>query len=96
MLRAEGCRAGGYRLLASDGTLSLFCCLHLYADWRLISTYEPGTVILVALGRHDDGSFYRGLASQLGIGAVGQRRPNKPPCCGQSGWPNIEASAAAV
>jgi len=94
MLRAEGCRAGGYRLLAADGTLSPFCCVHLYADWRLITTYEPARVMLIALGQHDGTGFYQAAASDLGIGPVGQRRPNKPPCCGPSGRPNVEASAA--
>jgi hypothetical protein len=88
-LRAQGCAAAGYRLLATDGGFAPYCCLHLWGSWRLITTFEARRVILVALGRHDGGQFYRRLAEELGTRAVGQRRAQKPACCGPEGWPTL-------
>lgn len=45
--------------------------------------------IVVALGRHDDRTFYVDLAKTLEIGEVGQQRGEKPACCGENGWPSI-------
>lgn len=85
----QGCRAAGYRLLATDGDFSDLCCLHLYRDWRLITTFDNSTVFIIALGRHNDANFYRALSEELELRPVGQRRANKPRCCSANGWPTI-------
>lgn len=89
-LRKQGCKVAGYRLLAPDGDgYSEHCCKRLVEDWRVITTFEPGVAIVIALGRHDDRAFYADLAKTLEIGTVGQRREEKPACCGEDGWPSI-------
>lgn len=89
-LRKQGCKVAGYRLLgAEEGGYSEHCCKRLVEDWRAITTFEPGVAIVVALGRHDDRAFYAELAKTLEIGAVGQRREEKPACCGEGGWPSV-------
>lgn len=62
-LRKQGCKVAGYRLLAGDGGHSEYCCKRLVEDWRVITTFEPGVAIVVALGRHDDRAFYAELAT---------------------------------
>ena len=80
----------GYRLLgAEDGGYSEYCCKRLVDDWRVITTFEPGIAIVVAVGRHDGRAFYAELSKTLEIGEVGRRREEKPPCCGKGGWPNV-------
>lgn len=82
-LRAQGCKAGGYRLLGPElGTFSSYCCRHLDGRWRVIATFDRDEVLIVAVGEHDGEVFYRQLASDLGVGSVGARREQKPPCCG--------------
>ena len=88
-LRQQGCKVAGYRLLAEDGGYSEFCCKRLIEDWRVIVTFEPGVAIVVAVGRHDDRAFYADLAKTIEIGSIGQRREEKPDCCGEDGWPSI-------
>jgi hypothetical protein len=89
-LRKQGCKVAGYRLLApEDGDYSEYCCKRLVDDWRVITTFEPGVVIVVAVGRHDERGFYAGLAKTLQISAVGQGRGDKPECCGGDGWPSV-------
>lgn len=89
-LRKQGCRVAGYRLLgAGKGGYSEYCCKRLVGDWRVIATFEPGIVIVVAVGRHDDRAFYVDLAKTYEIGPIGQRREEKPACCGEDGWPNV-------
>ncbi len=89
-LRKQGCRVAGYRLLgAEDGGYSEFCCKRLVDDWRAITTFEPGVAIVVAVGRHDSRAFYVELSKTLAIGAAGQGRKEKPPCCGEDGWPSV-------
>lgn len=88
-LRKQGCRVAGYRLLAADGGHSEYCCKRLVADWRVITTFEPSLAIVVALGRHDERSFYDDLAKTLAISASGQRRHEKPACCGEGGWLSV-------
>jgi len=88
-LKQRGCRAAGYRLLGASGDFSDLCCLHLYGEWRLITSFERSMVFVVALGRHDDASFYRALADQLAINPAGQRREQKPRCCSDDGWPTL-------
>jgi hypothetical protein len=89
-LRRQGCKAAGYRLLAPDsGDHSEYCCKRLVDDWRVITTFEPGIAIVVAVGRHHDRAFYVDLAKTLEIGAIGQRREEKPACCGEEGWPSV-------
>jgi hypothetical protein len=88
-LRKQGCKVAGYRLLAEDGGYSEFCCRRLIEDWRAITTFEPGIAIVVAVGRHDDHAFYADLAKTIEIGPIGQRRGEKPDCCGEDGWPSI-------
>jgi hypothetical protein len=89
-LRKQGCKVGGYRLLGAEkGGYSEYCCKRLVEDWRAITTFEPGVAIVVALGRHDDRTFYVDLAKTLEIGEVGQRREEKPGCCGEDGWPSV-------
>lgn len=91
-LRKQGCMVAGYRLLAEDGGLSEYCCKRLVEDWRTITTFEPGVVLLVALGRHDDRAFYADLAKTLEIGTSGRRRQEKPDCCGE-GTPHASSLA---
>jgi len=94
-LRKQGCRVAGYRLLGAEaGGYSEYCCKRLVDDWRAITTFEPGVAIVVAVGRHDSRAFYAELSKTLGIGAVGPRREEKPPCCGKSGWPSVGSVAA--
>jgi len=89
-LRKQGCRVAGYRLLAAeDGGYSEYCCKRLVDNWRVITTFEPGIAIVVAVGRHDSHGFYAELSTTLAIGAVGRRREEKPPCCGKGGWPSV-------
>jgi hypothetical protein len=89
-LGKQGCRIAGYRLLgAEDGGYSEYCCKRLVDDWRVITTFEPGIAIVVAVGRHDSRAFYAELSKTLEIGAVGRRREEKPPCCGKGGWPSV-------
>jgi hypothetical protein len=88
-MRKQGCKVAGYRLLAEDGAYSEYCCKRLVEDWRVISTFEPGIAIIVALGRHDDSAFYADLAKTYEIGPIGQRREEKPACCGENGWPGV-------
>jgi hypothetical protein len=45
----------------------------------VITTFEPGIAIVVAVGRHDSRAFYVELSKTLAIGAVGRRREEKPP-----------------
>jgi hypothetical protein len=91
-LRKQGCGVAGYRLLgAEDGGYSEFCCKRLVDDWRVITTFEPGIAIVVAVGRHDSRAFYAELSKALEISAVGRRREDKPPCCGKGGWPSVES-----
>ncbi len=89
-LRKQGCAVAGYRLLgADDGGYSEFCCKRLVDDWRVITTFEPGVAIVVAVGRHDSRAFYAELSQTLAIGAAGQERKEKPACCGKGGWPSV-------
>ncbi len=89
-LRKQGCGVAGYRLLgAEDGGYSEFCCKRLVEDWRVITTFEPGVAIVVAVGRHDSRAFYTELSQALAIGAAGQGRKEKPACCGKGGWPSV-------
>jgi hypothetical protein len=88
-LKAQGCRAAGYRLLDGDGTWSPYCCKHLYGRWRIISTFEPGIVWIIAVGEHDGPELYKRLSDELGISSVGRGREQKPSCCGDDGWPTI-------
>jgi len=92
-LKAQGCRAAGYRLLASDGSWSPYCCKHLSNSWRVITTFEPGIVWVIAVGEHDGPGFYGQLTDSLGISNTGRRREQKPRCCGQDGWPSIETES---
>lgn len=91
-LKAQGCRAGGYRLLGRDGSWSSYCCKHLHGQWRVISTFEPGIVWVIAVGEHDGPQFYRLLSNDLGILGVGRGREQKPACCDDDGWPTIGSS----
>jgi hypothetical protein len=88
-LKSRGCRVAGYRLLDDDGGWSQFCCKHLYGSWRVISTFGPTAVTVVAVGQHDGTAFYEHLSSELGISGVGRRREQKPGCCGAAGWPTL-------
>jgi hypothetical protein len=88
-LRKQGCKVAGYRLLAEKRAgYSDYCRKALVENWRVITTFEPGVAIVVALGRHDEQGFYADLATTLKIGAVGQGREEKPACCGEDGWPS--------
>lgn len=81
----------GYRLLAEDGGHSEYCCKRLVEDWRVITTFETSVVIVVALGRHDDRTFYAELATTLEISAAGRRRQESltaaEPTAGQASVP---------
>lgn len=92
-LRRQGCKVAGYRLLGpEDGRYSEYCCKRLVGDWRVLTTFEAGTAFVVAVGRHDDRAFYVDLTKTLEINATGQRREEKPDCCGVRGWPTIGSS----
>jgi hypothetical protein len=89
-LGKQGCKVAGYRLLATEGGgYSEYCCKRLVGDWRVITTFEPGVAIVVAVGQHDERGFYAELAKTLAIGAIGQGREEKPDCCGEGGWPTV-------
>jgi hypothetical protein len=74
---------------AEDGGYSEYCCKRLVDDWRIITTFEPGIAIVVAVGRHESRAFYAEFSKTLAIGAVGRRREEKPPCCGKGGCPSV-------
>jgi hypothetical protein len=96
-LRKQGCGVAGYRLLGGeDGGYSEFCCKRLVDDWRVITTFEPGIAIVVAVGRHDSRAFYVELSKTLAIGAAGQGRKEKPACCGEDGWPSVGLAPAVA
>jgi hypothetical protein len=61
----------------------------LVDDWRVITTFEPGVAIVVAVGRHDSRAFYAELSKTLEIDAAGRGRKEKPACCGEDGWPSV-------
>lgn len=67
-------QGGRLRLIDRDGGRSEFCCRHLDRDWRLITTFEPGVAVVVAIGRHDGPGFYTSLADDLDIRPAGQGR----------------------
>lgn len=84
-LRKQGCGVAGYRLLgAQDGGYSEFCCKRLVDDWRVITTFEPGVAIVVAVGRHDSRAFYAELSQTLAIGAAGQGARRSRPAAGKT------------
>lgn len=93
-LKAQGCHVAGYRLIADDGESSVYCCKHLVREWRVVTTFDKKVVYVVAVGEHSDLTFYAGLAEKLEIRAAGQRREQKPDCCGQAGWPSVGRSKA--
>lgn len=94
-LVAQGCRAAGYRLLARDGGASEYCCKHLDRTWRVVATFEPSVVVVVAVGRHDGPAFYAALSKHYEIREIGQRRDNRPACCGEDGWPTLGTTRAS-
>ena len=55
----------------------------------MIVTFEPGDAIVVAVGRHNDRAFYADLSMTIEVGPIGQRRKEKPDCCGEDGWPSM-------
>jgi hypothetical protein len=93
-LTTQGCKAAGYRLLAPTGEPSEFCCKHLAGLWRVVTTFEPGVVWIVAVGQHDGPVFYRNLAKDYEIGAIGQRREHRSGCFGDDGWPSLGEAGA--
>ena len=93
-LKAQACKAAGYRLLARDGGWSEYCCVHLDRDWRVILTFDEDGGQIVHIGRHDGPAFYALLADEYGISGSGQRREQKPDCCGQDGWPSVGLTQA--
>jgi hypothetical protein len=88
-LKSHGCRSAGYRLLAADEGWSHYCCKHLSGRWRVVTTFEPGIVLIIAVGEHDGPAFYKHLADNLEISSAGRQREEKPPCCGPDGWPSM-------
>jgi hypothetical protein len=89
-LRTQGCGVAGYRLLGAEvGCYSGFCCKRLVDDWRVITTFEPGVAIVVAVGRHDSRasmpSFRRRSRSVPWGGSARRSRP----AAGKGGWPSI-------
>lgn len=91
-LKAQACKAGGYRLLARDGGWSRFCCVHLDRQWRVIVTFDEEGSQILHIGEHDGPEFYRALSADYDIAAIGQARDEKPDCCGEDGWPSVGAS----
>lgn len=89
-LRGEGCRAGGYRLMAAHGDDYPLCCRHLAYAWRMFTAYpEKELVVIVALDKHDRA---HNPASELAealpsLSTVGRRRSEKPPCCDEADEP---------
>lgn len=89
-LRGEGCRAGGYRLVAAAGDDYPLCCRHLAYTWRMFTAYpREKRVVIVALDKHDRGhNPAAGLAEALpSLSTVGRRRSGKPPCCDEEDQP---------
>lgn len=94
-LRHGGCKVAGYRLLAPDHIgPSDYCCRPLVENWRVITTFEPGLAIIVLVARHAERAFYTDLTRILQISSVGQRRDQKPDCCGKGGWPSTGLTRA--
>lgn len=81
-LKAQGCKAVGYRLLARDGGASELCCKHLTGEWRVVTTFEPDVVWVVAVGEPDGPAFYRQLSEHYDINDVGQKRDHRPNAVG--------------
>ena len=83
-LRAEGCKAGSYRLAAVDGDDYPLCCRHLAYAWRMFIAFpDDERIVIVALDKHDrNHNPTAHLAEALpGLATVGRRRSDKPPCC---------------
>jgi hypothetical protein len=88
-LKAQGCRAAGYRLLGGDNNWSSYCCKHLHGKWRVITTFEPSIVWVIEVAEHDGPKLYKELAAELGISNIGHGREHKPDCCDRAGWPSV-------
>lgn len=83
-LRGEGCKAGGYRLAATEVDDYPLCCRHLAYAWRMFTACpDEKRVVIVALDKHErDHNPAAELAEVLpGLAAVGRKRSGKPPCC---------------
>ena len=93
-LKAQACKAAGYRLLGRDGAWSEYCCVHLDRQWRVILTFDEEGGQIVHIGRHDGPAFYASLATEYGISSAGRTRDQKPDCCGDEGWPSVGSTRA--
>lgn len=84
-LRARGCKAGGYRLTGYDSPW--ICCVHLYAQWRLLARFgDEQSIHILAVGEHRPShreDIYRRVIALTGIDPPAAVARAKPPCCGK-------------
>ena len=89
-LRKQGCKVAGYRLLAAEGgEYSEYCCKRLVDDWRVIVTFEPASPSLSQSAATMIARLDADLSMTIEVGPIGQRREEKPDCCGEDGWPSM-------
>lgn len=89
-----GCAAAGYRL--AGGQLSHVCCRHLSGHDRMLTAWpEPGQVVILAVGPHDQSAadIYDLLLAAVAI-VVPLVERGKPPCCDELGEPPTDRGAA--
>jgi hypothetical protein len=85
-LRAQGCKAGGYRLTGYNHPW--ICCVHLYAGWRLLARFgDDDQIHILTVGEHQRGhreDVYRKLIELTGMTVPDtDAERTKPPCCGK-------------
>lgn len=89
-LKAEGCRALGYRL--SGDVAERLCVSHLRGRLRVVVAFEsPHRAVVVMVGEHDNQSsanVYDQLYELLDI-EVPEASRDKPSCCGGDGQPPL-------
>ena len=90
-LRAQGCKALGYRL-TGEGLTERLCAAHLAGPLRLVVAFEAATtatILLVAPHHSSDPHLdvYHQLYQLAGLEHPPAGRRAKPLCCGDDGIP---------
>ena len=81
-LKAEGCRAGGFRLEAPESTPSPICSAHFYRDWRALTYYPSERAVTVFyVAQHNDETLYREIAARTGSAVASTSKRDRTPCC---------------
>ena len=91
-LRGEGCRAGGKRLLALDGTDFPLCQRSLYGAWRMTTAFpDEGSIVIVSLAKHTPQDNPNRVLAEVfpELSSAGRRRSEQPPCCEDAADPPV-------